>query len=277
MAGHVHRSKPNVTLPSRTRPGFPLDFFLPRTNATQRHRARPLQRTATARTMMVTATVQPLKLVDRRLRKKDGEVNRAYRVALICGALPLLVGVSIFLLWLITRWDWLMVAGVCTLYGGVAVFLLGVLALARFCWLASRPPDLPRQRLWRSTLAGAGLLLSNFPVAGGITATVIAIETRYTVVVHNDSQQPLDDVRVFGGGCDESLGSIQPGGTARRSFWIQHDGSLEFRALSGTTVHATTIDGYVTGNMGGHMIVTINNPDGTISVRGSSRIPFTQE
>lgn len=192
-------------------------------------------------------------------------MNRAYRIALICGALPLLVGVSLFLLWLIARWDWLMIAGIFTLYGGVAIFFIGAIALARFCWLAFRSPELPRRRLWLSTLGCAALLLSNFAVAGGITASVIAIETRYTVIVHNTSQQPLSGVRVFGGGCEADFGTIPPGGVVRRSFWIQHDGELEFRAVSGATTHSKTIDGYVTNNMGGHTTVTIN-PDGTISV-----------
>src|SRR5437773_2930664 len=110
-------------------------------------------------------------------------MNRAYRVAVICGALPLVVGVSIFLLWLITGWDWLMMAGIFTLYGGVAIFVIGAVALARFCWLACRTPEQPRRRLWPSTLGCATLLLSNFAVAGGFTATVIVIETRYTVIV----------------------------------------------------------------------------------------------
>lgn len=191
-------------------------------------------------------------------------MRRTYRVALICGAFPLFVGVSIFMLWLITRWDWLMVAGIYTIYGGVAIFLVGVIALARFCWLAFRTPDLPRRRLWLSTLGCAGLLLLNFPVAGGVAAAVIAIETRYTVVVHNLSQQPLTDVRVFGGGCDESLGAIPPGGMVRRSFWIQGQGVLKFHALSGAGAYTRKL-GYVTHNMGGHTTVRIN-PDGTISV-----------
>jgi hypothetical protein len=42
-------------------------------------------------------------------------------------------------------------------------------------------------------------------------------------------------------------------------------GSLEFRAISGTTVYTKTIDGYVTHGLGGHTTVTIN-PEGTISV-----------
>ena len=192
-------------------------------------------------------------------------MNRAYRLALVCGAFPLLIGVSIFVLWLITRWDWLMMAGIFTFYGGVAVFLVGVLALAHYCWLAFRMPNIPRRRLWLSTLACAGLLLLNFPVAGGIAAAAIAIETCYTVVVHNASHQPLENVRVFGGGCDAHLGAIPPGSTVRQSFWIKHEGELEFRALGGTTSYEKTIDGYVTNSMGGHTTVTIN-ANGTISL-----------
>lgn len=193
------------------------------------------------------------------------DMNRACQVALICGALPLLVGILIFLMWFITRWNWLMMAGMFTLFGGVAVFFIGAIALVCFFWLAFRTPELPRRRLWLSTLGCAALLLSNFAVAGGITASVIAIETRYTVVVHNTSQLPLSGVRVFGGGCEADFGTIPPNGIIRRSFWIQHDGELEFRAVSGATTHSQTIDGYVTRNMGGHTTVNIN-PDAMISV-----------
>lgn len=196
-------------------------------------------------------------------------MRRAYRIALFCGALPLVVGVSIFLLWLITRWNWLMMAGLFTLYGGVAISFIGIVSLALFCWLAYRAPERPR-RLWISTFACAALLFSHFPAAAGIIATVIAIETRYTVVVHNASQQPLGDVRVFGGGCVANFGTIPPGSVARRSFWIQGDGELKIRAVSGTTAHAKVIDGYVTQYRGGRTTVTINS-DGSISVSPQNR------
>jgi len=147
-------------------------------------------------------------------------MNRAYRVALICGAVPLVFGVSIFLLWLITHWVWLMMAGIFTLYSGLVIFAVGIIALARFHSLALRTPDTLRRRLRLSTLACAGFLLSNLLVAGAIISTVVSAETGYTVVIHSTSQQPLDRVRVFGGGCNASFGSIPPKGIARRSFWI---------------------------------------------------------
>ena len=194
------------------------------------------------------------------------DMNHAYRIALTCGVTPLLVGVTIFLLWLITRWDWLMIAGAATLYGGVAAFFVGAAAVARMCWLALRSPDVPRRRHLRLILACSALLLANFAVAGGIIATVIAIETRYVVIIQNDSQQVLSGIRVRGGGCEADLGAIPPSGAARRALWIQQDGSLELLAASGTTAFTHTIDSYVTNGMGGKTTVVINR-DASISVR----------
>ena len=192
-------------------------------------------------------------------------MNRTYRIALICGATPLFIGVSIFLLWLVTRWNWLMMAGLYTIYGGVPIFLIGVVALTRFCWLASRTPDLPRRRLRISVICCAGLLLSNFPVAAAIVVGAVMIDTRYIVTVHNASSQPLDDVRVSGGGCEVDFGTISPGATLRRSFWVQCDGELDFCASSGSVRYNKTIDGYVTNGMGGNTSVIVG-PQGTISV-----------
>ena len=161
-----------------------------------------------------------------------------------------------------------MTAGYFTLYAGVIMFFIGIIALVYYCWLALRNHDLPRRRVWISMIGGIGLLLSNFPVAGGITVAAIAIESRYTVIIHNDSQQPLNGVRVYGGG-RTSFDSIPPGCVVQRSFWIQHRGELQFLAISGTTTLEKTIDGYVTDGMRGCSTVTVN-PDNTISV--SNRI-----
>ena len=199
-------------------------------------------------------------------------MDRTLRVAVLSGLLPLLIGVSLFLLWIITRWDWLMLAGAIALYGGLASFVIGAIALVRYCWAACRSAD-PSRRNWvPAAVACAALLLMNFPTAGGIIAAVIAIETRYSVVVHNASPHALSDVRVYGGGCEADLGTIPPGGFARRSFWIQRDGELEFRAASSSTTHHLLIDGYVTNGMGGRTEVVVE-PNGSISVSNGSAEP----
>ena len=178
-------------------------------------------------------------------------------MALICWAAPFLVGISIFLLWLITRWDWLMIAGVITLCAGLAAFALGAIDLVMAY----------EMRLWRSTLACAALLFANFPVAAAIIAAVIAIETRYTVIVHNASREALGAVRVSGGGCDVSLGTIPPGASVSRTISFHGDGRLEFHADSDTASHEKVIEYYVTSNMGGHTTVRIDSDGSIIIIR----------
>jgi hypothetical protein len=149
------------------------------------------------------------------------------------------------------------------------MLLIGVLELARYGWLGFKTPEFPRRKLWRSTLGVAALLLANPPVAAGVAFAAISIDTLYTVVVHNNTPQPLVNARVFGGNCDESLGTIAPGGKARHSFWIECEGELKFSAASGSTAYGGIIDGYVTGNVSGHTIVTVN-ADGTLAVENRS-------
>jgi len=198
-------------------------------------------------------------------KKRFVELSRAYRTALWCGASPLLIGCTIFLLWIPTRWEGWIVAGLFTLYGGVACFAVGSMALVRYFCIAHRPTEARPPRFWKSVVTCALLLLGNFPVAAGIIASVVAIDSCYSVVVHNQSRQPLEQVRVTGGGCKVDFGTIPPGGVKRRRFWIQCAGRLELRAKCGTDSHAQIIDGYVTGSMGGHTEVTFH-ADHSISV-----------
>src|SRR5262245_42704279 len=192
-------------------------------------------------------------------------LNRAHRAAIICGATPLLIGTAIFIVWVMTRWDWLMIAGAVILFAGLTIVAAGGIALAVSCWMAFRTPGVSRRHVCFSALNCAGLLLSNVLAARWIIVAVISIATRYTVVVQNTSDQRLDGVRVLGGGCDASYGSLPPGASARRSFWIQHDGVLVFRASVGHDALEQTIDEYVTGGGGGNVGITVQ-PDQTIAV-----------
>lgn len=151
-------------------------------------------------------------------------------------------------------------AGVLVLGLGLALFAVGAIALARYCWVALRAPELP-PRFWGSTALAATLLAANFPAAGLIVWKVDELYTRYTVVVRNDGGKPLEDVRVSGGGCEEILGTIAPGDEKRCSFQVRHDGCLEVSA-AGLPRH--TISGYVTNGVGGHTTATVH-PDGSVT------------
>jgi hypothetical protein len=101
-----------------------------------------------------------------------GGVNRAYRVALFCWACPLILGGSIFLLWLVTHWDWLTWAGVVAIWFGILLFVSGAVSLFIAHRNGAKAIPVSRGKLWLSTVLCAGLLLSNFLVARIIVGTV---------------------------------------------------------------------------------------------------------
>ncbi len=197
---------------------------------------------------------------------RDNALKLFYRAALFCGAFPLLVGIAIFLLWLLTAWSWLMAAGFFTLYGGMVFLAAGFFFLAVYGLRAFRDSELPRRRISARVLGASALLLLNLPAAAGILAAVVAIETRYTVEVRNASEKPLEKIRLFGGGIDQSLGTLPPGRKTETSFWFQKDGMLRFSASWENKKLEMVVEDYVSHNTGGGAKITAG-PGGSLSVR----------
>ena len=69
------------------------------------------------------------------------------RIAWTAGAAPILLGTVIFIMWLIFRADILMVAGMITIYAGLASVVVGLICLAICLWRNWRSSEVPRRRL----------------------------------------------------------------------------------------------------------------------------------
>jgi hypothetical protein len=54
---------------------------------------------------------------------------RWLKIPLLLGGVPLIVGLSLFLFWLVTRWSWLNLVGLFTLYAGLVSVLAGLVGL----------------------------------------------------------------------------------------------------------------------------------------------------
>lgn len=70
---------------------------------------------------------------------------------------------------------------------------------------------------------------------------VLAYASRYTVEIQNATQHPLNNVRILGAGVDVEVGTIKPGETVSRSFFIRQDGVLRIEA----TNYSHEFSGYV--------------------------------
>jgi len=181
----------------------------------------------------------------------------ALRLAILCGAVPLALGVLVFAAWLATRWPWLMMAGVGVLYLGLAAFVIGTIALTRFFFSARESGLVPLAEVGRKALPAGALLLANFPAAAAILAAVVLVETTYAVTVVNASGGVLDEVRLFGGGRDVSLGSIAAGERSRADLRFRADGHLQIQVFRGTASETEIIDEYVASGRGGSMTVVV--------------------
>jgi len=197
-------------------------------------------------------------------------MKTSLKAALFFGTIPLVAGIAIFVAWVLFRAEWLMLAGVITIYAGLCAIAVGAVCLAVYLWRSWRSGTVPRWRLVWQTVAVLALFLANFIAADAAVSGAMLIEARYTVSITNHSNVPFESARIEGGGVDISLGVIVPGATVKRSFWIEHDGALFLKATQGSRKIEATIEGYVTNGVGGDMIVVLQ-PDGIVNVKPRRR------
>jgi len=193
-------------------------------------------------------------------------MRTSLKCALLFGIAPLVSGTAIFVAWAVSRADWLMGAGITTIYAGMCSVALGAACLAVYLWKSWRLRTIRRSRLaWQAT-AVIALFLANFIAAGAAILGAMVIESRYTVLIANQSDAPLESVSIEGGGVEINLDVIAPGATAKRSFWIEHDGELVLKGSHTFGKIEATIDGYVTNGLGGDKVVVLG-ADGTVDVK----------
>ena len=181
---------------------------------------------------------------------------RLIKVAIVCGAVPLLAGTLIYVTWLFTRWDPLMAAGFVTICAGLVAFLIGSLCLLlEFFDFAADPAE--RRQFRRHRFFALGLLLINFPAAMFYMLSAIHVRALYTVQVHNDSDRPIESLVVTGPGLRAELGPIPAGGRAHRNWRFESEGTLDFTARQQEVQFSGELDPYVTNSWGGERTIRV--------------------
>lgn len=181
----------------------------------------------------------------------------SFRISVILAGMPLVAGIMIFVAWLITRQPWLMTAGAVTVYAGIGLVASSAVALTWFFIVASREAAQPGRSVLWAVACGAGLIVIDFMTAIGMISAAVALETKYVIVVHNESSRPVYDAKVAGGCVDVGFGTIPPGASVKRTFWVKCDGSLGFSGKIGGANVVKIVSGYVTCGQRGREVITI--------------------
>lgn len=166
------------------------------------------------------------------------KMNGLYKFAKACALIPIFVGIVALIVGLFDQNEGGSNLGaIATAFLGLGLLPLGLLSIIGYYWKS----ELPRQQIKSNTLKAVGL----FFVAGAVVAGLLALAGRYTVEIQNATQHPLNNVRILGAGVDVEIGTIKPGETASRSFFIRQDGVLRIEAASAERNYSQEFSGYV--------------------------------
>lgn len=169
---------------------------------------------------------------------------RLIKIAIACGAIPLLAGTAIYFTWRLTQLDVMMLLGMLNIFVGLTLFVVGIGCLI---YQAHREWSAGRSVSTRRNAFVAALLLVNFPAAGVYGMSAIDVMSRFTVRIVNDSGGDIDSLEVKGAGFNREVGPMQAGDRTR--FYIRNfgEGGAEFTARQhGQDIHGA-LHGYVTG------------------------------
>jgi len=173
-------------------------------------------------------------------------MHRLYKASLILGGAPLIAGTAIFVLWLVTRADVLMVAGLYVIYAGIGCGILGIGCLVGYLHSARAAITVRR-----NALVAGGLLVLNVPVCMAIIFAVIAIETRYVVTLTNESDVTIDHIALQGPEAHHVWTDVPAGTSVSQGLYFSGPGTLTFEGQVAHEQHTGHLSGYVTRGLGG--------------------------
>jgi hypothetical protein len=168
-------------------------------------------------------------------------------LAIICGSLPLVLGLSVFGAYRATRMDLLLTIGGAIIIAGLSMAILGAVSIVMFIRRA-RLSQLSLKQIHTRSACASALLFSNFPVALFcilITAQGMSIER---IDLTNDSPNPLRNVVINWPGGEITISELGPGQTTHLELLIQADGAVQFAADRAGQSCSGTLIGYVTPN-----------------------------
>lgn len=186
-----------------------------------------------------------------------------YRFALFCGLEPLLLGVVIFVTWLVTRARWLEFAGLINMMIGSCLVWVGLICLGVYAH-KSRQQQL--RGYVRRCLLALGIMLVNYPVA--ITFILIAehLISESTAQVENRSGLLVEDFRLTEREKEYQMGDIEPGTRIERKFHFRHEGAVNYSFVLDHTPHSGIMFGYVTSGIGVTAVMIIDE-SGRVEVK----------
>ncbi len=185
-----------------------------------------------------------------------------YKLSLASGLTPLTIGCLIFFSWLVTRADWLVLAGIYNITAGLALFFCGL----GFLFVYGRiERKLGNNYPIKRTLISLGILLFNFPVAALALYSAEYIISTNTAAVINNSSYEVTDMVLSEREQSYPFPPITPGQEVIEHFHFKYEGAVDYKLSINGAVKTGVMFGYVTGGIGESATMVITS-DGTVEI-----------
>ena len=184
-----------------------------------------------------------------------------YKLSILCGVTPLVVGLTILLFWLTNRSTWLEVAGFTNIIFGLFSFVCGLVFLLIHVRNACKPTG--KKKIFLPVF----VLLLNFPAA--VFCLSVAIKQSHSgsaVTVKNQTPHEIREFVVDQRGITYSLPLVQPGETHVEGIRFTERGRVRYSLVVGGERFEGNLFEYAAPNKGSHAVVTVEEA-GTGRVR----------
>jgi hypothetical protein len=180
-------------------------------------------------------------------------------LALVLSLGPLTVGVSIFLLWWLTRSFIFESLGFYTILGGLISVSLAFITVIGYAIVALRAKESTVKVAIRAAIV-LTVILINFPAALACLVGYDYTSSLYVLTVENKSSVTIQRVTVSGSCTTTNLGPISPGGKKHIKFYAESEGPLLFSVSSNDLKIDGVLDvGYATRVPGENTTLTIKD------------------
>jgi hypothetical protein len=193
-------------------------------------------------------------------------MSRWLRLALICGLVPLLLGLATYFAWRRTQAVGYEVAGTFLLVFGGIMFVIGWVAL--LIHVLSNPASnaSQRRRLWISSILAALFLGLQVPLLIVFVSDVASVRRAYVVTVENESGALLETLRIQDERGWSQFEPVRMGTEVRKRWDPAPKGEVRFRFTLEGRDHEGLIDGYPSA--GGRTALRIESGGRVLITRG---------
>jgi uncharacterized membrane protein len=185
-------------------------------------------------------------------------MKKLYPVSIIFGAAPLIIGVSVFIVWYFSKAEFLEIAGIFTILGGLVSVVVAAISLIIYLWYQSKKDKFGKV-LFKKVALSADIIILNFPVAFICMVSALNILTAYVLTIKNNSELNIDKVQISAPGINNEIKLLKPGEEISLDLDFKGDGILEFAAMQEHKRVEGVVESYVTGSMGGYGAILFQN------------------